>query len=111
VPTIAVVLGSTTLRLDPKRWPVVAALEGCAGAGRTQTRWTLTVRGHRDGRRVVVGQREDGQPPRVRHAGALVGATDAVAPVVERVGRVLGADESLALGVCAQLAAPEAVGA
>jgi hypothetical protein len=96
-------LGRTTLHVDAGVWPVVATAEG--GEGRT--RCTLTVRRHRDGRALVAGTRAEGQPVRAQHAGALVGAREAVGPAVVRVAEALGCPD-VGRAVVAQLGAPTA---
>jgi hypothetical protein len=97
-------LGRTTLHVDARAWPVVATAEG--GEGRTK--WTLTVRRHRDGRALVAGTRAEGQPVRAQHAGVLVAARDPIGPAVARVAEALGCPD-VGRAVVAQLGAPAAV--
>jgi hypothetical protein len=104
VSTHAVVhVGRAALTVDARAWPVVARAEG--GEGRTK--WTLTVRRHRDGRALVSGTRREGQPGRVQHAGALVGAREPIGPAVLRVAEALGCAD-VGQAVVAQLGAPAA---
>lgn len=67
------------LKIDPELWPVIADAKRHDNAIKSQANnvWTIRVREHADGRRLVYGSHEAGQGGqyagfRERHAGYLV---------------------------------------
>lgn len=71
--------------IDPEEWPTIASTEAHDGQVRVQanTEWSITVREHKDGRRIVSGlsERGSGGKPagwRGARAGYLVAPVDSL---------------------------------
>lgn len=104
---------SAPVRIDPAQWQIIADASRHDGAVLCQANneWSITVREHTDGRRLVYGWHmagDGGQHAgfRPRHAGWLLSEGEDTVRAIRRVAGVI-ADDRLAEACIAALPATE----